>query len=62
MKQRDKKLASKPRLNMSFSELVQRIIQKDLNGEQEKLDKPKQKKTTPVRPRRRKKSGSAISR
>jgi hypothetical protein len=38
MKQRGRKLASKPRLNMSFSELVQRINQKDLNGE------PKQKK------------------
>ena len=57
MKQRGRKLASKPRLNMSFSELVQRIIQKDLNGEQEKLDKPRQKKTTPMRPQTRKEIG-----
>ena len=57
MKQRARKLASKPRLNMSFSELVQRIVQKDLNGEQEKLDKPRQKKTTPMRPHMRKEIG-----
>ena len=44
-KQRGKKLASKLRLNMSFSELIQRIIERDANGAQEKLDKPKRKTT-----------------
>jgi hypothetical protein len=53
MKQRGKKLASKLRLNMSFSELIQRIIERDTNGAQEKLDKPKRKTTTAKLPKRR---------
>ncbi len=53
MKQSGKKLTSKLRLNMSFSELVQRIIERDANGAQEKLEKPKRKTATTKRPRRR---------
>jgi hypothetical protein len=42
MKQRG--IKSSVRLNMSFSELVQRIIERDTNGAQEKLDKPNGKR------------------
>ena len=47
MKHRGKKLQSKRGVNMPFSELVQRIIQRDTNGAQQELDeKPKRKRAT----------------
>jgi hypothetical protein len=46
MKRRGKKLESKRGVNMSFSELVQRIVQRDTNGAQQELEKPKRKKAT----------------
>jgi hypothetical protein len=47
MKRRGKKLESKRGVNMSFSELVQRIGQRDTHGPQQELvEKPKQKKAT----------------
>jgi len=55
MKQRAKKLESKRGVKMSFSELVQRIAQRDTNGAEPELEKPKQKKAMPkLRKRRRK--------
>ena len=55
MRQRDKKLEFKCNVNMSFSELVQRIVQKQMNGSEPELQKPKRKKTTSKLPRRREK-------
>jgi hypothetical protein len=55
MNQRGKKPRSKLGVNMSFSDLVQCIIQRDANGAEQKLEKPKQKEATPKLPRRRRK-------
>jgi hypothetical protein len=55
MKQRGKKKETKRGVNMSFSELVQRIVQRDTNGAEQKVEKPKQKKVMPKLPRRRRK-------
>ena len=55
MRQRGKKLESKRTVNMSFSELVQRIGQNEMNGSELKLERPKQKRTTSKLPRRLKK-------
>jgi hypothetical protein len=47
MKRRGKKLESKRGVNMSFSELVQRIDQRDTNrAQQDGLVKPKGKRVT----------------
>ena len=51
MRQRGKKLELKRTVNMSFSELVQRIVQKEMNGSEPGLEKPKRKKTTSELPR-----------
>ena len=53
MNQRGKKPGPKLGVNMSFSDLVQRIVQKDTNVAEQKLEKPKQKEATPKLPRRR---------
>jgi len=51
MRQRSKKLKSKRTVNMSFSELVQRIVQKEINGAEPELKKAKQKSSKlPRRP------------
>ncbi len=55
MKKRGKKVESKRGVNMSFSELVQRIVQRETNGTEQEPEKSKQKKVTPNLPRRRKK-------
>jgi hypothetical protein len=47
-----KKPASRLRLNMSFGELIQRIIERDTNSAEEKLDKLKRKMTTAKLPNR----------
>jgi hypothetical protein len=53
MNRRGEKPGSKLGVNMSFSDLVQRIIQRDANGVEQKLEKPKQKEATAKLPRRR---------
>jgi hypothetical protein len=56
MKHRDKKPQSKRGVNMPFSELVKRIVQRDTNGAQQQLDEElKWKRATS---NRRKKSRS----
>jgi hypothetical protein len=55
MNRRGEKPRSKLGVNMSFSDLVQRIVQRDANGVEQKLEKPKQKEATPKLPRRRRK-------
>jgi hypothetical protein len=55
MNQRGKKPDSRPGANISFSELVQRIAQKDTKGVEQKLEDPKQKRAKPKPPRRQKK-------
>ncbi len=52
MNQRGKKLDFKPGVNISFSELVERIAQRDTKGADQKLEKPKQKKAKLKNPRR----------
>jgi hypothetical protein len=52
MNQRDKKPDSRRGVNISFSELVQRIAQKDTKGAEQD---PKQKRAKPKLPRRQKK-------
>jgi hypothetical protein len=61
MNQRNKNKETKLGVNMSFSELVQRIVQRDANGAEQKLEKPKQKKAAPKSPRRRTKKAIGIS-
>ena len=56
MNQDDKKKGAKLRANMSFRELVQRIVQRDAVGPEQKLKKPKQKKAAPKTARRRSKA------
>lgn len=56
MNRRGKKLVSQLGVNMSFSELVQRIDQKDTNGAVEKGERLTRKKVTPKLLRRGKKS------
>jgi hypothetical protein len=55
MNQRGKKAVSRPGVNISFSELVQRIAQRDTKGVEQKLEDPKQKRAKPKLPRRQKK-------
>ena len=55
MNQRGKKPGYKLGVNMSFSDLVQCIVQRDANGAEQKLEKPKEKEATPKLPRRRRK-------
>jgi hypothetical protein len=55
MNQRGKKPGSKLGVNMSFSDLVQCIVQRDANEAEQKLEKPTQKEATPKPPRRRRK-------
>ena len=55
MNRRGKKLVSKLGVNMSFSELVQRIDQRDTNGAEEKGEKRNRKKETSKLLRRGKK-------
>ena len=54
MKRHGKKLETKRDTGMSFSELVQRIVQRDANGLEQELEKPKPKKATPTSRRRKK--------
>lgn len=44
MNRRCKKLKSKPSVNMSFSELIQRIAQRDANAAEPKLQERKQER------------------
>ena len=53
MNQRVKKKGTKLGVNMPFGELVQRIVQRDANGAEQKLEKPKKKNVAPKSPRRR---------
>lgn len=55
MNRRRKKLESKLGVNMSFSELIQRIAQRDANAAEPKLEERKQKKARPKLPGRRRK-------
>jgi hypothetical protein len=55
MNQRGKKPVSRPGVNISFSELVQRIAQRDTKGAEQNLEDPKQKRAKPKLPRRKKK-------
>jgi hypothetical protein len=55
MNQRGKKPDSRPGVNISFSELVQRIAQRDTKGAEQKLEDSKQKRAKPKLPRRQKK-------
>jgi hypothetical protein len=55
MNQRGKKPGSKLGVNMSFGDLVQCIVQRNANGAEHKLEKPKQKEATPKLRRRRRK-------
>jgi hypothetical protein len=55
MNQRGKKPDSRPGVNISFSELVQRIAQRDTKAVKQKLEKPKQTKAKPKLPGRRRK-------
>jgi hypothetical protein len=54
MNQRGKKAVSRPGVNISFSELVQRIAQRDTKGAEQNLEDPKQKRAKPKLPRRKK--------
>jgi hypothetical protein len=55
MNRRGKKSDSRPGVNISFSELVQRIAQRDTKGAEQNLEDPKQKRAKPKLPRRQKK-------
>ena len=55
MKRHGKKLETKRDKSMSFSELVQRIIQRDASGAEQEIQKPKTKKGNPNLARCRKK-------
>ena len=55
MVQGSRKKGTKRGVNMSFSELVQRLVQRNTNGAVQDLEEPKQKKVAPKKPRRRSK-------
>ena len=55
MNQRGKKPDSRPGVNISFSELVQRIAHRDTKEVEQKLEHPKQKRAKPKLPKRQKK-------
>jgi len=55
MNRRGKKSDSRLGVNISFSELVQRMAQRDTKGAEQKLEDPKQKRAKPKLPRRQKK-------
>jgi hypothetical protein len=60
MNRRCKKLKSKPSVNMSFSELIQRISQRDANAAEPKLQGRKQETAKLKLPGRRKKRTGAV--